>query len=97
MRESEIIAEYIGLQDTMELLTIRELIKRQMPTELWDANMESHKYTLEETMKKFPGITVYEASEIICRALDKDISLDPERRERWKILSGLAAFELSEF
>lgn len=87
----------IGVEETMQMLQFRELIKSQMSAEEWEQNMGVHKASVKTIMDQRPGISPVGAGEIIVDMLDADTTLDDDQREVWKALVVVASFEMQEF
>lgn len=94
----DLIKSTIGVEETMQMLQFREVIKSQMTPEEYALNMEKHKASIQEVINMtIPKCTPVKAAEWIVDRLDADWELDEDQREMWKAIIVVAAFEMQEF
>lgn len=88
---------FLGVDDTRQMLRVREMVKASMTPELYEQNMNTHKASLQQVMDQAPTLSPIEAAEIVFDLLEADTSVDDDEREMWKAQVLIAAFEMQEF
>ena len=91
------IKVYLGVDETMQMLQVREMVKANMTPELYELNMSEHKASIRAVIAHAPRLSPIEAAEVIFNMMEADTSVDEDQREMWKALVLIAAFEMQEF
>ena len=91
------IKTFLGVEETMQMLQVREQVKASMTPELWQQNMTQHKASIQQVIDQAPGLSPILAADVIFNLLEADQSIDDDQREMWKALVLIAAFEMQEF
>lgn len=91
------IKNTLGVEETRQMLEVREMIKSQLTPEAYDEAMRTYKASLKSLMDKIPGSCPLDVADFIVGELDADTTLDENDRETWKAVIVIAAFEMQEF
>jgi len=89
------LKDIVGVEETMQMIQFRELLKSKLTPEEYEQYMNLHKQKIQSIMNS-SKLNSLEVAEYLIYQLDSDSTIDEDQKEYWKALIAVSSFEMFE-